>query len=129
ACDSMATLLNLLGHEVRLAYDGIEALARVEEFSPDIVLMDVGMPNLNGYDATRIIREQAGGKAITIVAVTGWGQEGDKSQSRAGGCDGHLVKPVKLQDIDDLLRDLKLREEKIQIHGVTSSVRPIMPAS
>src|SRR5690606_40421510 len=50
ACDSMATLLNLLGHEVRLAYDGIEALARVEEFSPDIVLMDVGMPNLNGYD-------------------------------------------------------------------------------
>lgn len=120
ACDSMATLLNLLGHEVRLAYDGIEALARVEEFSPDIVLMDVGMPNLNGYDATRIIREQAGGKAITIVAVTGWGQEGDKSQSRAAGCDGHLVKPVNLQDIEDLLRDLKLREEKIQIHGVTS---------
>lgn len=119
ACDSMAMLLNLLGHDVRIAHDGFEALACVKEFAPHIVLMDVGMPNLNGYDATRLIREQANGKAITIVAVTGWGQEGDRTQSRAAGCDGHLVKPVNLKDIEDLLCDLKLREEKVQIHGET----------
>lgn len=120
ACDSMAMLLNLLGHEVRIAYDGLQALTSVEEFVPHIVLMDVGMPNLNGYDATRIIREQTGGKDITIVAVTGWGQDGDRNQSKAAGCDGHLVKPVSLKDIEDLLRDLKLREEKIQIRGETT---------
>ena len=119
ACDSMAMLLNLLGHDVRIAHDGFEALECVKEFAPHIVLMDVGMPNLNGYDATRLIREQTNGKAITIVAVTGWGQEGDRTQSRAAGCDGHLVKPVNLKDIEDLLRDLKLREEKVQIHGET----------
>lgn len=120
ACDSMAMLLNLLGHDVRIAHDGFEALASVEAFAPHIVLMDVGMPNLNGYDATRLIREQANGKAITIVAVTGWGQEGDRAQSRAAGCDGHLVKPVNLKDIEDLLRDLKLREENIQVYGETT---------
>ena len=120
ACDSMAMLLNLLGHDVRIAHDGFEALASVEAFAPHIVLMDVGMPNLNGYDATRLIREQANGKAITIVAVTGWGQEGDRTQSRAAGCDGHLVKPVNLKDIEDLLCDLKLREEKIQVFGETT---------
>ena len=120
ACDSMAMLLNLLGHDVRIAHDGVEALVRVEEFAPHLVLMDVGMPNLNGYDATRLIREQAKGESITIVAVTGWGQEGDRTQSRAAGCDGHLVKPVNLKDIEDLLRDLKLREEKIQVYGETT---------
>lgn len=119
ACDSMGMLLNLLGHEVQIAHDGFEALSRVDAFSPHIILMDVGMPNLNGYDATRLIRQKANGKAITIIAVTGWGQEGDRSQSKAAGCDGHLVKPVNLQDIEDLLKDLQLREQTIQIRGET----------
>ena len=66
-----------------------------EEFRPEVILMDVGMPRLNGYEATRRIREQPWGRSVTIIALTGWGQEGDRVQSREAGCDGHLVKPVE----------------------------------
>jgi PAS domain S-box-containing protein len=103
---SMAMIFELLGHEVRVAHDGLQAIATVEEFQPDIVLMDIGMPNLNGYDATRQIRARPGGADITIIAITGWGQENDRARSKAAGCDGHLVKPVSLQDIEKLLADL-----------------------
>ena len=65
--------------------------------------MDVGMPRLNGLDATRRIREQPWGKAMTIIALTGWGQEGDRERSREAGCDGHLVKPVSLPDLEKVL--------------------------
>jgi PAS domain S-box-containing protein len=96
---SMAVMLELLGHEVRTAHDGIEAIAVAEAFRPELILMDVGMPRMNGYDATRQLRQRAWGKEIAIVAVTGWGQEGDRAQSRDAGCDGHLVKPVALDDL------------------------------
>ena len=99
-------MLGLLGDEVRVAHDGLEAVAAAEAFRPDVILMDIGMPRLNGYDATRRIREQPWGKAITIVALTGWGQEGDRARSKAAGCDGHLVKPVSLPDLEKLLAEL-----------------------
>ena len=100
---SMAMLLKLLGNEVRTAHDGVEAVEAAERFRPEVVLMDVGMPRLDGYEATRRIREQPWGKAMTIIALTGWGQEGDKLQSREAGCNGHLVKPVNLTDLEKLL--------------------------
>ena len=68
--------------------------------------MDVGMPRLNGYEATRRIREQPWGRSVLIIALTGWGQEGDKERSREAGCDGHLVKPVSLPDLEQLLAEL-----------------------
>jgi CheY-like chemotaxis protein len=68
--------------------------------------MDVGMPRLNGYDATRRIREQPWAGPVTIIALTGWGQEDDKERSREAGCDGHLVKPVNLPDLEKLLEEL-----------------------
>ena len=68
--------------------------------------MDVGMPRLNGYEATRRIREQPWGRSVVIIALTGWGQEGDRVQSREAGCDGHLVKPVDLADLENLLAKL-----------------------
>ena len=74
-----------------------------DEFRPDVVLLDIGMPRLNGYDATRQIRKQSWGKGITIYALTGWGQEGDRARSREAGCDGHLVKPVGLADLEWVL--------------------------
>ena len=67
--------------------------------------MDVGMPRLNGLDATRRIREQPWGTGMTIIALTGWGQDGDRDRSREAGCDGHLVKPVSLPDLEKLLAD------------------------
>ncbi len=103
---TMARLLTLLGNEVHTAYDGIEAVEAAEEFRPEVILMDVGMPRLNGYEATRRIREQPWGQSITIIALTGWGQEGDRVQSREAGCDGHLVKPVDMHDLEKLLTEL-----------------------
>jgi PAS domain S-box-containing protein len=103
AAASLAALLRLRGNEVRTAHDGAEAVTAAETFRPDAILMDVGMPRLNGYDAARRIRERPWGRGVRIIALTGWGQEADRERSRAAGCDGHLVKPVALADLDALL--------------------------
>jgi CheY-like chemotaxis protein/anti-sigma regulatory factor (Ser/Thr protein kinase) len=105
--ESMADMLRLLGHEVRTAHDGLEAVATAEAFRPELILMDIGMPRLSGLDATRNIREQPWGKSITIVALTGWGQEGDRERSQAAGCDGHLVKPVNPSDLEKALSGVR----------------------
>jgi PAS domain S-box-containing protein len=102
---SMAVLLELQGDEVRTVHSGLEAVATAETFRPDVILMDVGMPGLNGYDATRRIREQPWGRDIVIVAVTGWGQTTDKALAREAGCNAHLVKPVDLLALDRVLAD------------------------
>jgi CheY-like chemotaxis protein/anti-sigma regulatory factor (Ser/Thr protein kinase) len=106
--ESMAAMLGLLNHDVSTAHDGVEAVEAAQRFRPDVILMDVGMPRLNGLDATRRIREQPWGKEIRIIALTGWGQENDRERSRDAGCDGHMVKPVSLADIQNLLRKLDL---------------------
>ncbi len=103
---SMAMMLRLLGDEVRVVHDGVEAVEEAGTFQPQVILMDVGMPRLNGLDATRSIRELPGGRDIIIFALTGWGQEGDKERSLEAGCDGHLVKPVDLPDLEKLLKGL-----------------------
>ncbi|HEX4494029.1 MAG TPA: PAS domain S-box protein [Thermoanaerobaculia bacterium] len=106
AASSMEILLKLLGNEVCTVHDGLEAVAAAERLRPEIVLMDVGMPRLNGYEATRRIREQPWGRDMKIIALTGWGQESDKEQSRQAGCNGHLVKPIDLPDLEKLLATL-----------------------
>ncbi len=103
---SMSRVLKLRGNEVRTAYDGLESLEAAEEFRPEVILMDVGMPRLNGYEAVRRIRQQPWGRPIIIIALTGWGQAGDRVQSREAGCDGHLVKPVDIRDLEKLLTAL-----------------------
>jgi CheY-like chemotaxis protein len=103
---TMAMMLELLGNEVATAFDGIEAVEVTASFRPQVVLMDVGMPRLNGLDATRRIREQPWGRKVVIIALTGWGQEGDKTQSQEAGCDAHLVKPVEISELEKLLREL-----------------------
>jgi PAS domain S-box-containing protein len=105
--DSLAMMLRLLNNEVQTVNDGVEALNAAERFQPEVILMDVGMPRLNGLDATRRIREQVWGRAVTIIALTGWGQVGDRERSREAGCDGHLVKPVNLPDLQLLLGELR----------------------
>jgi PAS domain S-box-containing protein len=101
--ESLGMMLELAGHEVALAFDGIEAIERAEQFRPEIILMDVGMPRLNGLDATRRIRQEPWGQAATIIALTGWGQEVDREQSREAGCNGHLVKPVAPEELQRML--------------------------
>jgi signal transduction histidine kinase len=91
---SLAMLLEISGHEVRTANDGLESIDMAAEFRPDIVLMDLGMPKLNGYEAASRIRAQPWGEGMILVAVTGWGQEEDRRRTAEAGFDSHLVKPV-----------------------------------
>jgi PAS domain S-box-containing protein len=102
SADSMALMLKLAGHEIVTAHDGIEAVEVAQEFRPEVVLMDIGMPRLNGLDATRRIRAETWGKTMIIIALTGWGQDTDRDQSKEAGCDGHLVKPITLSDLANL---------------------------
>jgi len=107
ACTSMAMLLDIMGHSVKTAYDGLSAVQLAEEFRPQLILMDIGMPLLNGYEATQRIRQQAWSHNTLIVALTGWGQEHDRNRSQAAGCDGHLVKPVSREDLESILARLR----------------------
>ncbi len=109
AADSLAEMLRLMGHEVRTARDGLDGVSAAADFMPDVILLDIGMPKLNGYDACRRIREQPGGKDAVIVALTGWGQDEDKRRSREAGFDGHLIKPVEPAALEKLLAETKPR--------------------
>jgi CheY-like chemotaxis protein len=104
--DSLAMMLRMMGNDVRTANDGLEAVKVASEFRPEVILMDVGMPRMNGLDATRRIREQDWGRRMTVIALTGWGQGGDRERSREAGCDGHLVKPVNLPDLEKVLAEV-----------------------
>ena len=101
--DTLSMLLRLKGHDVRIARNGVEAIAEVKDFSPQIVLMDVGMPRMNGYEATRQIRQLPNGDDIVVVAVTGWGQADDKQRAAEAGCTAHLTKPVDFVALERLL--------------------------
>lgn len=96
---TMATLLDMLGHDVRTAHDGTAAQQVAEEFAPEFVFMDIGMPGMSGYDVARCLRRQPKMAGSVLVAVTGWGQDKDRELSREAGFDVHLVKPVELAQI------------------------------
>jgi len=108
SADSLATLLRLMGHEVWTAHDGEDALGAAERYRPEIVLLDLGMPKLDGYEACRRIREEPWGRNMVLIALTGWGQEDDRRRTGEAGFDVHLVKPV---DPAVLLRLLDSRLE------------------
>jgi PAS domain S-box-containing protein len=104
---TLAMMLRLLGNDVATAHDGLEALATAEAMRPDVVLMDVGMPKMNGLEATRQIKASTWGRNMIVIALTGWGQEGDRCASSEAGCDGHLVKPVEVTELQQMLVALK----------------------
>jgi CheY-like chemotaxis protein len=103
AADSLGALLGLMGNEVHIAYDGEQALEMAAAIEPQVVLMDIGLPKLNGYEAARRMRALSGTRDALIVALTGWGQGEDRRRSREAGFDHHLVKPVALDDLQDVL--------------------------
>jgi signal transduction histidine kinase/CheY-like chemotaxis protein len=103
AASSLATLLRLAHHETYMAHDGIEALQAAEHLRPDLVLLDIQMPELNGYEVCRRIRQRPWGNNVTLVAVTGLGQPEDQQRSREAGFDAHLVKPPDYAEISRLL--------------------------
>ena len=103
AAATLALLLSLLGHETRTANDGIAALEMVDEFHPDVALLDIGMPKLNGYDTARRLRQDSWGREMLLVALSGWAQDADRLKSSKAGFDIHLVKPVDIAEIQRLL--------------------------
>jgi CheY-like chemotaxis protein len=90
-------LLKRLGYDVCLAHDGLEAVEVATAVQPEIVLLDIGLPKLNGYDAGRLIREKCPDRNLVLVALTGWGQPDDRRRSEEAGFDAHLVKPVDIK--------------------------------
>lgn len=106
SADTLAELLRLDGNDVEIAHDGLEALETAATFRPAIVLLDVAMPKLNGYDTARKIREQPWGKNVVLIAVTGWGQARDRQLSREAGFDAHMTKPVDYPGLVRLLSEL-----------------------
>ena len=104
---TLARLLKLLGHEARTANDGGEAIEVAEDYRPELMLLDIGLPVLNGYDVARAIRERPWGRDVRIIALTGWGQEGDRRRSQEVGIDDHLVKPVDPTTLEQILAGLR----------------------
>jgi signal transduction histidine kinase len=103
AAKVLSRLVMTLGHQVRSAGDGYEAVAVASEFHPHVVLMDLGMPRMDGYEAASELRRQAWGRDMVLVALTGWGQETDRRRTKEAGFDHHLVKPAGLADLQRLL--------------------------
>jgi CheY-like chemotaxis protein len=103
AAESLAMMLELMGNEVRTGGDGLEAVELAGAFRPHLILLDIGMPRLNGYEAARRIREQPWGRDTVLVALTGWGQEEDRRKSQEAGFDLHLVKPLDPAALEKLL--------------------------
>lgn len=103
AADSLTAVLKIMGHEIRTTYDGLEALEAAEEFRPETVLLDIGLPKMNGYDVARKLREKPWTKDVILIALTGWGMEEDRKRAFEAGFDHHLTKPADLGVLQKLL--------------------------
>lgn len=101
--ESLAILLTLQGHETHTAGNGQEAVEAAARLRPDVILLDIGMSSMNGYEACRRIREQPGGEDVFIIALTGWGQDEDRRRSSEAGFNQHMVKPLNLAVLMRLL--------------------------
>jgi CheY-like chemotaxis protein len=104
AAESLAMLLQMDGHTVLVMHDGIQALASIESSPPDVALLDIGMPEIDGYEVARRVRGDTRYQRMLLIAVTGWGQETDKARAMAAGFDLHFTKPVEPQQLIELLR-------------------------
>jgi CheY-like chemotaxis protein len=104
AADSLAMLLSLRGHETHLAHTGEAAVADAREFKPHVAFVDIGLPDVSGYEVARRMRAEATvGTPLTLIALTGWGSEEDRRRARAAGFDNHFVKPVDIDKLADVL--------------------------
>jgi len=122
AADTLAMLLRLAGHEVCTAHSGQAALTLAHSFQPEVALLDIGMPDVDGYEVAKRIRETAWGQRVRLVALTGWGQEDDKRRALAAGFDHHLTKPVDPRDLDELLSRGARADANASAEGLINSL-------
>lgn len=109
AVDSLAVLIEMRGATVRTVLDGLSVLAAAQEFRPEVVVLDIGLPGANGYEVCRMIRSQSWGAALPLIALTGWGQEHDRNLAMAAGFDRHLPKPAHPDDLMRVIGELVRR--------------------
>jgi CheY-like chemotaxis protein len=109
AAESLAMLLRLEGHDVTVVHNGKEALAAFSAVQPEVAILDIGMPELNGYEVARQVRQGSLGRAVTLIAVTGWAQDRDKARALAAGFNHHFTKPIAADHLSALLRSESLR--------------------
>jgi CheY-like chemotaxis protein len=110
AANSLAMLLKLQGHEVRVAFSGMAALEMTKSYTPDVVFLDIGMPGMDGYEVARQMRQQPGLEKVVLAALTGWGQQEDRRRTTEAGFNHHLVKPPEPKVVENVLAELKPRE-------------------
>lgn len=111
AADGMAMLLDMSGHITKTAYDGLEAIAAVESFKPELVLLDIGLPYMDGYAVAKHLRQQPGGRDLVLAALTGYGDDDDRRRSRESGFDYHFVKPMEFSILTELLEQMGAPDE------------------
>ena len=105
--DSLAKLLRLTGHEVETALDGPTGINTARRYQPEIIFLDIGLPEMDGYEIAKRLREDASLTKVTLIAMTGWGQEEDKRRAMEAGFDQHLTKPVEISAIEDVLSGMQ----------------------
>jgi two-component system OmpR family response regulator len=105
AAEAMSMLLETLGHEVRTMHDGPSALAMVDEFAPEVVILDIGLPGMNGFEVARELRAREATRQVLMIALTGYGGESDRRQAHEAGFDHHLVKPISFTEIENVIVD------------------------
>jgi CheY-like chemotaxis protein len=108
---TLALILERSGHYVHVAHDGLEAVQAAAAFRPDVVLLDIGLPKMNGFEVAKRIRQQRGKGDVALVAVTGWGQQEDRRRAMEAGFDHHLTKPVEMATLMELLAALTTASE------------------
>ena len=120
SADSMAMLLEITGNKTYMAHDGVEAIEAIETHRPQVVLLDIGLPRLDGHEVCRHVRQQPWGKDIVMIALTGWGQDDDRRKSLEAGFNGHLVKPVDYDQLMELLKSM-VKDEETQRKSLIST--------
>lgn len=110
AADSLALLLRMMGHEAQTAYDGLTALQAAEQFAPHVVLLDIGLPRLDGYAVAMRLRRLSGLQRVCLIAVSGYGRQSDIDLAKEAGFDEHLLKPVSLERLEALLSEFSERQ-------------------
>jgi CheY-like chemotaxis protein len=109
SAETLSMLLEEMGNEVSTAHNGLEAFERAVAFRPDVLVLDIGMPKLNGYEVARKIRAEEWGTQVVLIALTGWGQADDRRKSQDAGFDHHLVKPVTPEALEGILAKVQPR--------------------
>jgi CheY-like chemotaxis protein len=124
AADSLKMLLEFAGHDVFVAYNGQQALDLGAREHPQVFVLDVGMPDITGYEVARRIRQQAWGRGVLLLAVTGWGQDDDKEKAKAAGFDFHFTKPVNPEQVEERVAAFLHTPRPVTSHAVGDYPRP-----